>query len=130
MSRVTAVELRKIIEVDALFRDTQLIPFMEMSHELVDELCLDSGYTEARLTKIETWLAAHFYAIRDPRSTQESAGVSAQYESRVDLNLALTRYGQQVLLLDTGGNFAALNIQARDGKNKGYVQTTWLGTEL
>jgi hypothetical protein len=127
MARTTAAEIKLIIDVDDA-NIPDLTPFITVANELVTELCVDSGYTATRLNLIETWLAAHFYAIRDPRTTSEKAGsVSANYQSKVDLNLSLTHYGQQAMLLDTDGNLAALNASVVNG-GKRTVGVTWLGT--
>lgn len=105
--RTTSANVGEIIEVDETI---SLTPFITVANELVTELCIDSGYTETRLELIERWLAAHFYAIRDPRATSESVGgVGVSYQMSNGLNLNSTSYGQQVQLLDTAGSLSALN---------------------
>lgn len=100
-----------------------LSPFIDIANQLVDEICVPLGYSEARLLSIETWLAAHFYAVRDPRTTYEMVRSIAQnYESKVDLGLNLTRFGQQAMLLDTKGGLRSLD----QGKTK-VIQFKWLG---
>lgn len=121
--RTTSGAIEAIIEVDATI---SLTPFIEVASALVDELCAGVGYSDARLELIERWLSAHFYAVRDPRTTNESAGgVSAGFESRVDLGLSITRYGQQAMMLDTKGALAALNKRTKDGM--GGAGVFWLG---
>lgn len=126
--RTTEALVRGIIETD----DTNipdLTPFIAASNELVTECCSDSSYDATRLEMIERWLAAHFYAIRDPRAASEKAGsVSANYQYKVDLNLAVTTYGQMAMILDTAGSLAALNIRTAKGLKK-VVALTWLGTD-
>jgi hypothetical protein len=122
--RTTPALVAGIIEADATIG---LDPFIFTASELVTEVCAIAGYTVERLELIERWLSAHFYAIRDPRTTNEKAGsVGATYESKVDLNLALTRYGQQAMVLDTKGGLAQLNIVMSVGRRK--VGVTWVGT--
>ena len=78
---------------------------------------------------IEKWLAAHFYTVRDPRAVREKAGsVSQENQSKVDLGLNTSHYGQKAMLLDYQGGLSALNKQMRDGVKK-TVGVTWLGTE-
>jgi len=122
--RTTAAEVESIIEVDATI---SLTPFITIANELVTEYCADEDYTEARLALIETWLAAHFYAVRDLRVASESAGVSVSYYGSVGQNLSGTMYGQQAMVLDTAGGLASLNKQVGTGK-KSSVSCTWLGT--
>lgn len=97
----------QVIEVDpAILLD----PFIDFAHELVSELCENSGYTTNRKTYIETWLAAHFYAIRDPQVVTDNVGqLQTQFRSKVDYRLKLTHEGQQAILLDTAGKLAALD---------------------
>lgn len=131
MARTDATKVGKVIEVDPTITD--LTPFIDAANELVTELCEPEGYSEPRLTMIETWLAAHFYAVRDPRSTNEAAGsVSAAFESKVDLALNITRYGQQAMLLDTAGALASLNQQTVDtgGSSPRAFGVSWGGTDL
>jgi hypothetical protein len=112
--RTTALAVGKIIEVD----DTiDLDSFIEVASALVDEVCEPAGYNATRLELIERWLAAHFYAVRDPRAEMEQADtIRAQYETKVDLGLNVTRYGQQAMLLDTAGGLAVLNRNTQDGQ--------------
>ena len=131
--RTTEAAVALIIEVDD---NIALTSFIEVSNDLVTRVCADSdymtanGYDATTLELIERWLAAHFYAVRDPRTTQEKAGpVAATYESKVDLNLAITRYGQQAMLIDTGGALAALNGRVTKGKAKITPSVTYLGVE-
>lgn len=126
MPRTTSSAVQGIIETES---SISLTPFIEVANELVTELCTASGYTDTRLELIERWLAAHFYAIRDLRRANEKAGsVGESFQYKLGLNLAVTMYGQQVMLLDTAGNLAALNKQAESGGIR-RVGVTWLGTE-
>lgn len=107
--RATEALVAAIIEVD---EDIGLSPFIIAANALVEDIAVDSGHTEERLTLIETWLAAHFYAMRDPSTipTSERAGpVSASYQSAVALYLASSRYGQMALTLDSSGLLAAMS---------------------
>jgi hypothetical protein len=122
MARATTASIGAIIELDATI---SLIPFITVAHSLVDEIAVSSGHDEARLALIETWLAAHFYTVRDPRTTQETAGnVSATYQSAVALGLATSHYGQMAMTLDTSGLLAMLS------QNKRRIATiSWAGVE-
>lgn len=120
MVRTTPDLVKEIIEVDA---SISLTPFILVASQLVDlipELSLE------RLTVIETWLAAHFYTIRDPRATQQTAGsVSESYQSRVSYYLANSHYGQQAVLLDTTRTLATLNRPIP--KRTKTASVNWLG---
>jgi hypothetical protein len=132
MARTTATNVKKIIEVDAtiIVVDADMDAFIDVANELVTEMCTGTtngpktAYTAARLELIERWLSAHFYAIRDPRPSSEKAGaVGVNYQQKVDLNLSLTSYGQQAMMLDTNGGLKSLD------KNTAHnVQVLWLGS--
>lgn len=128
MSRTTQTAVKRIIDVDTA---VNLTPFIDTASELVTEVCESLGtYSEDRLELIERWLAAHFYAIFDQQNqlTGEKTGpVSAQYGQNVGVGLKYTRWGHQVLLLDTAGGFAALNANAEKGARV-QRNITFLGT--
>lgn len=124
-TRTTSNAVGEIIEVDSSISVT---PFIEAASALVDDVCVNSGYAATKLELIERWLAAHFYAIRDPRAVQEQAGsVRATYQSKVDLGLNTTHYGQMAMQLDTAGNLSTHNASAVKGKRRA-VGVTYLGT--
>ena len=105
--RITEEELGQVIELDS---EIDVAPFMETANMVVDEQLEILGlHSERRLKQIELYLAAHFYAVRDPRSSSESAGVSVSYQGTVALNLQVTIHGQQAMVLDTSGTLAAMN---------------------
>lgn len=126
MARTTSDAVNAIIETDGT---TSLVPFIEAASELVTEHCAAPGtLTDERLAMIETWLAAHFYAIRDMRAASEKAGpAGASYQYEVGLVLANTMYGQQAMLLDSTGGLAVLSKSCEEGKPKFKPQLRWLG---
>jgi hypothetical protein len=127
MSRTTPDEVATVIDVDTT-AVPDLQPFIDVASELVTECCSAAGYTEQRLTMIETWLAAHFYSMKDRQVTSEGvSGVSQSYESNVGQALFFTRHGQQAMLLDTAGGLAALSKKTETGSAR-KVGVTWLGT--
>lgn len=120
MPRTTSNLVAGIIEVDG---NISLVPFIAAASVLVDDIAEASGHDAERLTLIETWLAAHFYTVRDPRTVQEKAGpVSATYQSAVALGLFTSHYGQTAMALDTSG---LLQAQSQ-GKKRASV--AWVGT--
>jgi len=125
--RTTQEKVEAIIDVN---EGVDLIPFMAVANELVTECCVDSGYTDARLELIETWLSAHLYAIKDMRPSSESIGdVSINYQYKVGLYLEATMYGQQAMILDTFGNLAEISKRMEGGGIKKAIDITWVGTD-
>lgn len=135
-NRTTSLAVEAIVEVDPTI---VLDPFIEIANTLVTEVCgsaispiTNLPYDATRLELIERWLSAHFYCIRDPRTTEEQAGhgVGEQFESKVDYGFNITRYGQQALRLDTAGGLAKLD-RATDSTRGGQASVAsgfWLGS--
>ena len=128
MARTTEDLIKGIMEVDSAITDFD--PFIAVANELVTEKCSTDDYDEARLTLIETWLAAHFVAVRDLRVGSNKAGpVAESFQYKLGLNLDSTMYGQQAKILDTAGGLASLDAQAKDGTPTRSFSLLWLGTE-
>lgn len=124
--RTTPADVKGIIDFDPSVQN--LSPFIEAANQLVTEICAPAGYNADRLRIIETWLAAHFVAIRDPRYVAENMGAAgASYQQKVGFNLQLTSYGQQVMVLDTAGGLANLNNSIAAGIRP-KIGITWLGS--
>lgn len=124
--RTTYEAVAQIIEVDATI-STDLVPFIETASHLVTRVCTNTGYDAIDLELIERWLAAHFYAIRDPRYLVERAGsVLAEYQNKVDLGLDVTTYGQQAMRLAYFGELANLNEKIKSGKIQ-PISVSWVG---
>lgn len=95
-------------------------PYILSANTLTTGVCLPGvtnpqvhytdGYVGSNMELIERWLSAHFYCIFDPRSSfnQGPDFISDTIESKIDLGLKVTRYGQQALLMDYGGYLAAM----------------------
>lgn len=116
MPRTTDTDVRTVIELDAAFVTTAHIL---TANELVTEYCVAAGYSDTRLELIERWLAAHFCAIQQQISASEGAGsVTQSFQYRLGLNLAVTMWGQQALILDTAGGLAGASKAAEEGKRK------------
>ena len=122
--RVTAEDVQEIIEIDTAI---SLVPFIAAANAVVNAVCVAKGYSEEALTQIELWLSAHFYTIRDPRITSESAaGVGASYQHAEGLGFDSSSYGQMAKRLDYLGALAALDAQSKKG-GKVSVGLYWSG---
>jgi hypothetical protein len=126
MARTTPELVAGIIEVDSV-SIPDLTPFIDVANAIVTEVCVPEEYDDTRLELIERWLSAHVYALRDPRTSSESAGVRLPTNSTYGMNFQGTSYGQMALLLDTKGGLAALSKRTENGK-KAIVGVTYLGT--
>ena len=128
MARTTDALVEGIIEVESAII---LTPFITAANALVTQCYTDlaEDYEAAQLVIIETWLAAHFYTVRDMRAMEERAGtVSQRLQSKVDLGFATSHYGQMAMTLDWKGGLAALNEQIKKGRAR-TPTVTYLGKE-
>ncbi len=126
--RTTSSLVEAIIEVDS---NIALTPFIAAANTLVTRCCtdLDVDYTSDELEQIETWLSAHFYTVRDMRAEYEKAGSVAQkLQSKVDLGLDTSHYGQMAKTLDYYGGLAKLDEEIKNGKSNLLI-ADWVGTE-
>ena len=89
--------------------ETPAQSFIELAHLLIEQSLATAGYSEPLLTEIERWWAAHLMEAADPRAIDRRLGdTQVKYGTAPDgTGLAATRYGQQVLALDTGGYLLA-----------------------
>lgn len=127
MPRTNAALVREIIEVED---GVSLSPFISAANILVTAKCaVHASYTALELMTIETWLAAHFYTVYDPRTVQEQArSVQATYQSKVDLGLDTSHYGQMAKRLDYKGGLAAMDNSLEEIVSR-TVGLKWLGKE-
>jgi len=126
LASATDTLVREIIDVDSSITDTT--PFINAASAIVEAQC--SGLDASTVTIVETWLAAHLVAIRDPRAvTEKIADASETYQSKVDLGLNVTHYGQQAMMMDSTGGLSRWNngiVNGNSGKSPGIL---WAGTE-
>lgn len=110
MARTSVSDIKDIIELDTL-TDSQITAFMNDANQIVDNR-LKGHTTDANLTLIEKWLAAHLCAMREQRVSEETVGpITMRYEGDdYGQGLESTRYGQTAIQLDPTGR---LNVRRR-----------------
>ena len=114
--RTTALEVCAIIETD--LTEDEILPFILPASALVDEHLADFTpvINDDLLLQIETYLAAHFLSLFDPRASKEAAdGVSFTYEGKTDMALDASKYGQMAQVLDPSGKLKQLSKDTRAG---------------
>lgn len=84
------------------------LPFIAVASLLVDQYVGAAGWSLAMAVEIERWLTAHLMEVAAPMATQRRLGTTdVRYEqAQLGEGLKATRFGQQVLLLDTSGMLA------------------------
>jgi hypothetical protein len=106
-NRATEAEVKEILDTN--LEETEITPFLNAANTVVTDVLMDEEYSDDLLKTIETWLAAHFVAIRDPRISKEKVGDGdATYHGKSGLGLNHTPYGQQVMLMDHHGKLAEI----------------------
>jgi hypothetical protein len=108
MARTTEADVKKIIDTELTIEE--VTPFLETANVMITQNLSDEGYSDELMKQIETWLAAHFVAIRDPRVSREKFGDGDQtFHGKSGMGLAHTPYGQQVMMLDSHGILATVS---------------------
>jgi hypothetical protein len=98
---------------DTALKDDELTQFATQAHVLVSETIPSGALSEARLTIIEQYLAAHLTSLRDKERTSEHVGpATTSFGGQMAMHLDYTSYGEQVMWLDSTGSFATLNRDA------------------
>ena len=117
--RTSEVEVRQII--DTGLSDIDI--FITTASMFVDNYLADkTGLTDANLTLIERYLAAHFLSVQDPRVKAERIDIISQtYTNEYGKGLNGTAYGQTAVLLDHTGTLGQI-------ANKGYRRSGTIQT--
>lgn len=118
--RTTEEAVRAIIELDD---DMDITYALEGANLLVTSRCASlKKYSDAELEMIERYVAAHLCTLLDPRTTSEQAGsVQVSYQSKVDLGLSTSHYGQMAIVYDYYGGLR---------KDRILQDLKWLGSDI
>lgn len=98
---IADADVKRIIDTN---RDTT--DFIATATLIVSEDLAGQGYSTARIDQITLYLAAHFVALTEERGNltkHQKGDALEEYAMELGSGLSLTRYGQQVLFLDTSG---------------------------
>lgn len=93
---------------------TGIEAFITAANLLLEKITSGCGYSEEYLTILECWLTAHFVAVSQKTEVEmEKLGpAQTKFAFKTGKGLNSTRYGQQVIALDTCGKFRNLGKQA------------------
>jgi hypothetical protein len=124
MARTDEFAVMSIIEVES---GISLEPFIDVANTMVNNTIDTTALDANTLEKIERYLAAWLYAIRDKRRTQERVDeVTEQFQHVEDLALNCNEYGQTAMLLDITGALARLNKEMLSPTHN-TISFTYLG---
>lgn len=107
MARTDAISVQQRFDTDLSGGDLQ--PFIDDANALVTSELADEGLEATLLKRIETYIAAHFAAVRDPRFTDVGgAARDATFEERGSEGpgLAGTQHGRRAIDLDPTNTLA------------------------
>lgn len=110
MPRVTAETVKEVVAT-SLSDEVINHNHIDTANVFVNEYLLDAGLSDAMLTKIELYLAAHYVALTDEGGalTRDKLGDADQsYANIYDSGLGSTRFGQSAMALDITGTLTAL----------------------
>ncbi len=101
--------------IDTALKPDAVVPFIKPASLLVDDIAAaDATLASDLLLEIETYLAAHFLTLFEPRAEKEEAGdTKFKYEGKTAMGFDSSKYGQMAIILDPTGTLAALNKKDR-----------------
>ncbi len=104
--RTTFTEVKIIM--DTALEDAEITSLIGYANRMVTNVLGASGLDVDLLKDIETYLAAHLINIGKERQASEEKvkDFSIKYTGKYGEFLKMTTFGQQVLFMDTTGNFA------------------------
>ncbi len=122
MVRTTVLDVKNILD-DTTVPDTILSAYVESANVFVTATLTGKNLSNALLTEIEKWIAAHMVTItRDRVAKEEGAGGAyIKYAGEWGMGLASTSYGQMAINLDTSNTLQALSDGKRTAASKAVV---------
>lgn len=128
MARTDADQVKGVLLLDYDTRNSpSLTPFIRGASLIVDRVATcaiakGKTLTAEELVEIETWLAAHAYAMSDqPYSEKKTEKAMGKFQGQTKMYLEATKYGQMAISLDPSGCLAAI----ASGRRRARVE--WLG---
>ena len=105
-NRTTFTEVKIIM--DTALEDAEITSLIGYANRMVTNVLGAQGMTDELLKDIETYLSAHLIATGKERQTSEEKvhDITVKYTGKYGDFLKMTTFGQQVLTLDTSGEFA------------------------
>ena len=115
--RILNDQVRNCVYLSSKFTDPMIAQCIETANSLTDGPLADQNLTEATLTQIELYLAAHYCSLREPQIYEEEWGgrdsIAKEKKSKamVGMGLNATWFGQQAIMLDTSSTLAEISQQ-------------------
>ena len=123
MSRVNAADIEQLVnafDTDSIDMD-EVDSYIDTASVMVDSYLLNKGITEALLSQIEKYVAAHLYSIKHRYLIEEEiAGAKGKTGFKGGVGLSGTPYGQTAITLDFTGTLAKIGSVNGDIKVEVY----------
>ena len=105
-NRTIAAEVKMVM--DTALEDVEITSLIGYANRMVTNVLGAEGLDANALKDIETYLTAHLISIGKERQASEEKvkDISIKYTGEYGAFLNMTTFGQQVLFMDTTGNFA------------------------
>ncbi len=105
-NRTTYTEVKIIM--DTALEDAEITSLIGYANRMVTTVIGSEGLSDDLLKDIETYLTAHLINTGKERQTSEEKvkDFTVKYTGKYGEFLKMTTFGQQVLFMDTTGNFA------------------------
>jgi len=125
--RTTAVLVQSVLNTDYdTINVPDLTPYITAGSSITDDVSSNddqSVMTAAKLTIVETWLAAWAYCCMDQTYQSRNTGkAGGSFKGQTGMNLNSNHYGQTAMMLDTSGYLRAM-------ANKGLVSMVSLAVD-
>jgi hypothetical protein len=106
-------------------------PFIRAANAVINSLisrCAAMAASSAdELAVVETWLAAHYYAQRDPAyASKTTGGASGTFQGQTAMYFEASKYGQRAMELDGSGCLSKRQWELKTG-NTMKASLTWGG---
>lgn len=114
ISTPTVIELKLLVEVPSTIEDATLELAISTAQLIVQEDLAAAGLSDARLSRIWLYLAAHFLLMTTERGGITSSRTGDQSQETyggakvLGDGLSFTRFGHQAIALDTSGTLAKM----------------------
>ena len=108
-ARVNSTQVKAIIDTSV----DDVSDWINTANVIVEAHLLGTGQSDAVLSKVELYLAAHFVALTEERGGLIRSSAEEAAETYADIygkGFQSTRYGQQAISIDASGKLAALGV--------------------
>jgi hypothetical protein len=122
MARTNVNDLKQILDETSLGYSI-LSAYINSANVFVTAALTGKGLSDAVLTEIEKWMAAHMITVTRERVAKEegAGGAYIKYAGEWGAGLASTSYGQMAINLDTSNTLQAMSDGKRTATSRAII---------